>query len=350
VSAAFSGWRAHPLVQLTRARVLEFLREPEAVFWVFVFPLLLAVALGVAFRSQPPKPLPVGIEAGTQAEARRAALAASGALVPQVLDAGDAEKALASGKVAVVVRATDPPTYWFDPTRPESREAKLQTDDALQRAAGRVDPLAPQEEKLTARGSRYIDFLVPGLLGMNLMGTGMWAIGFSLVQQRNGKLLKLYVASPMRRWHLLAAQILGRLVFLTLEVTVLLVFAALVLKVPVRGSILLLAIVAVVGAMTFVGLGLLVASRPRTIEGVSGLMNLVMFPMWIGSGTFFSTERFPAAVQPFVQALPLTAINDALRGVMLHADGLRAVAPELAILATWGVVSFVLALRLFRWQ
>jgi ABC-type multidrug transport system permease subunit len=185
---------------------------------------------------------------------------------------------------------------------------------------------------------------------MNLMGTGMWAIGFSLVQQRNGKLLKLYVASPMRRWHLLAAQILGRLVFLTLEVTVLLVFAALVLKVPVRGSILLLAIVAVVGAMTFVGLGLLVASRPRTIEGVSGLMNLVMFPMWIGSGTFFSTERFPAAVQPFVQALPLTAINDALRGVMLHADGLRAVAPELAILATWGVVSFVLALRLFRWQ
>jgi ABC-type multidrug transport system permease subunit len=346
----FAGWRAHPLVQLTRARVLEFLREPEAVFWVFIFPLLLAVALGVAFRSQPPKPLPVGIEAGAQAEARRAALAASEALAPEILAADVAERALATGRVAVVVRATDPPTYWFDPTRPESREARLHVDDALQRAAGRSDPLTAREERLTARGSRYIDFLVPGLLGMNLMGTGMWAIGFSLVQQRNGKLLKLFVASPMRRWHLLAAQVLGRLVFLTLEVTVLVAFAALALKVPMRGSLVLLALVTVVGAMTFVGLGLLVASRPRTIEGVSGLMNLVMFPMWIGSGTFFSTERFPPSAQPFVQALPLTAINDALRAVMLHGDGLARVAPELAILLAWAVVSFALALRFFRWQ
>lgn len=349
-ASSFSGWRGHPLVQLTRARVLEFLREPEAVFWVFIFPILLAVALGVAFRSQPPKPLPVGIEAGPQAESRLAALAASSALAPQVLAAEAAERALASGKVAVVVRSTDPPTYWYDATRPESREARLHVDDALQRAAGRSDPLVPREEKLTARGSRYIDFLVPGLLGMNLMGTGMWSIGFSLVQQRNGKLLKLFVASPMRRWHLLAAQVLGRLVFLTLEVTALVAFAALVLKVPVRGSVVLLALVAVVGAMTFVGIGLLIAARPRTIEGVSGLMNLVMFPMWIGSGTFFSTERFPQAVQPFVQALPLTALNDALRAVMLHGDGLRALAPEFGILLGWGIVCFSLALRFFRWQ
>lgn len=349
-AAPFSGWRGHPLVQLTRARVLEFLREPEAVFWVFIFPILLAVALGVAFRSQEPKPLPVGIEAGPQAEARLEALKASTALVPQIVAPSEAERALATGKVAVVVRSTDPPTYWYDTTRPESREARLHVDDALQRAAGRADPVAPREEKLTARGSRYIDFLVPGLLGMNLMGTGMWSIGFSLVQQRNGKLLKLYVASPMRRWHLLAAQVLGRLVFLTLEVTLLVAFAVWVLKVPLRGSVLLLALVTIVGAMTFVGIGLLIAARPRTIEGVSGLMNLVMFPMWIGSGTFFSTERFPQSVQPFVQALPLTALNDALRDVMLHGDSLRAMVPEIGILLAWGIVSFGLALRFFRWQ
>lgn len=348
--SSFSGLRANPLFQLTRARVCEFLREPEAVFWVFIFPLLLAVALGVAFRSQPPKPLPVGVEAGTHSEARRAALAASPALTVQVLAAVEAERALATGKVAVVVRDTEPPTFWLDLTRPESREARLHADDALQRAAGRQDPLASKEELLTARGSRYIDFLVPGLLGMNLMGTGMWAIGFSLVMQRNGKLLKLYVASPMRRWHLLAAQVLGRLVFLTLEVVILVGFAVWVLGVPLRGSVALLALVTLLGAMAFVGIGLLIAARPRTIEGVSGLMNLVMFPMWIGSGTFFSTERFPQAAQPFVHALPLTALNDALRAVMLHGDGLAVVAPELGILLAWGAVGFVLALRLFRWQ
>ncbi len=347
---SFSGLRSKPLYQLTRARVLEFLREPEAVFWVFIFPLLLALALGVAFRSQAPKPLPVGVEAGVHAESRRAALAASPALTVVVLAPADAERALATGKVAVIVRDTDPPTFWLDLTRPESREARLHADDALQRAAGRQDPLQPREELLTARGSRYIDFLVPGLLGMNLMGTGMWAIGFSLVQQRNGKLLKLFVASPMRRWHLLAAQVLGRLVFLTLEVAILIAFAVWVLDVPLRGSVALLALVAVIGAMAFVGIGLLIAARPRTIEGVSGLMNLVMFPMWIGSGTFFSTERFPQAAQPFVQALPLTALNDALRAVMLHGDSLRVIAPELGILAVWGVVAFVFALKLFRWQ
>jgi ABC-type multidrug transport system permease subunit len=341
------GW---PLVQLTRARVVEFLREPEAIFWVFVFPILLAIALGVAFRNQPPKPLPVGVEAGEAAAERRAALAAAPGLEPEVLSTEEAARALTNGRLALVVRSTDPPTYWFDPTRPESRQARLEVDAALQRAAGRTDPLAPREELVKARGARYLDFLVPGLVGMNLMGTGMWAVGFSLVQQRAGKLLKLFVASPMQRWHLLAAQVLARLVFLALELAVLVAFAVWVLDVPLRGSLAAFVLAAVLGAMAFVGLGILIAARPRTIEGVSGLMNFAMFPMWIGSGVFFSTERFPDAVQPLVQALPLTALNDALRAVMLEGSGLTAIGPELLLLAAWGLVSFLVALRLFRWQ
>jgi ABC-type multidrug transport system permease subunit len=348
--APFRGWRASPLVQLTRARVMEFLREPEAIFWVFLFPVLLAVALGVAFRDKPPEPLPVGVEAGAAAEARRAALAASGRVRPTVVERQEAERALRTGKLALVVLATDPPTYWFDPTRPDSRAARLEVDVALQRAAGRVDALAPVELAMSEKGSRYVDFLIPGLLGMNLMSTGMWAIGFSLVQQRSGKLLKLFVAAPMRRWHLLAAQILARLVFLALEATILVVFAVAALDVPLRGSLLAFAAVATVGAMTFVGIGLLVASRPRTIEGVSGLMNFVMFPMWIFSGVFFSYERFPEAALPAIRALPLTALVDALRRVMLDGAGLVGVAPELLVLLAWGGVSFLAALKLFRWQ
>ena len=346
----FAGWRSSPLVQLTRARVMEFLREPEAIFWVFLFPVLLAVALGVAFRAQPPAPLPVGVEAGPGAAGRQAALAASPRVRPVVLGSEAARAALRSGKLALVVLATDPPTYWLDPTRPDSRVARLEADAALQRAAGRADAFTPAEREMRERGSRYVDFLIPGLLGMNLMSTGMWAIGFSLVNQRAGKLLKLFVAAPMRRWHLLAAQILARLVFLALEAGVLVVFAVYALDVPLRGSLLAFAAVAGLGAMTFVGLGLLVAARPRTIEGVSGLMNFAMFPMWIFSGVFFSYERFPEAALPLIRALPLTALVDALRHVMLDGAGLLGVAPELAVLAAWGAICFLAALKLFRWQ
>jgi ABC-type multidrug transport system permease subunit len=223
-------------------------------------------------------------------------------------------------------------------------------DAALQRAAGRADAFTPARTEVTEAGARYVDFLVPGLLGMNLMGTGMWGIGFSLVVARNGNLLKRLVAAPARRSHLLGAQLISRLIFLIPEAGALLLFAFFVLGVPLRGSVVLLVAISLLGAVTFSGLGLLTAARPRTIEGVSGIMNLVMVPMWIFSGIFFSTERFPANMQPFVQALPLTALNDALRGVMLEGTGLMAVLPDLALLATWGAVSFALALKFFRWQ
>ncbi len=344
-------YRIHsPLVELTRARVLELVREPEAVFWVFVFPIVLAAILGLAFRSRPPEALPVAVVAGPSAEARAAALSAGADLDPSIRSEADARQALARGRVVLVVSADDPPTYSYDPTQPESRAARLAVDAALQRAAGRQDAFTPARAELTQPGTRYVDFLVPGLLGMNLMGTGMWGIGFALVVARNGNLLKRLVAAPARRSHVLGAQLTSRLIFLIPEAGALLLFAYFALGVPLRGSILLLVGISLLGALAFSGLGLLAAARPRTIEGVSGIMNLVMVPMWIFSGIFFSTERFPAAMQPFVQALPLTALNDALRGVMLEGTGLVPLAPELALLATWGAVSFALAVKFFRWQ
>jgi ABC-type multidrug transport system permease subunit len=344
-------YRIHgPFAELTRARLRELIREPEAVFWVFVFPIILAAILGVAFRSRPPARLPVAVVAGPQAEARRAALASGPDLTPRVLPEQQARQELARGHVVLMVSADDTPAYNYDPTQPESRAARLAVDAALQRAAGRTDAFAPRETTVTEPGARYVDFLVPGLLGMNLMGTGMWGIAFSLVVARNGNLLKRLVAAPVRRRHILGAQLASRLIFLIPEAGALLLFAYFALGVPLRGSILLLATLSFVGALAFSGLGLLAAARPRTIEGVSGIMNLVMVPMWIFSGIFFSTERFPAAMQPFVQALPLTALNDSLRGVMLEGTGLMPLLPKIAILAAWGTVSFGLALKFFRWQ
>ena len=338
------------MFQLALARMREFYREPEAVFWVFGFPIVLAFALGLAFRNTGPGQLQVGVSAGAGDSALAATLDSSPRLVASVLDTGTARLRLRTGRIALLVVPGDPIVYRYDSTRTESGLARLEADEVLQHARGRQDPLAIREDRTTAPGSRYIDFLIPGLLGMNLLGSGIWGVGFSVVQARQKKLLKRYMATPMRRSHYLLSFILSRLVFLILEVAARVGFGWLLFNVAVRGSFLTLAGITILGAFAFAGLGLLVASRAKTIEGVSGLMNLVMLPMWILSGTFFSYSRFPDAMIPFVKALPLTALNDALRAVMIDGATLATQSAPLAIVAAWGAVSFVIALKIFRWR
>lgn len=342
--------RLRALRELTRCRILEFVREPEAVFWVFIFPALLAAVLGFAFREKPPDRIPVGVVAGPAAEQTLAALSKSPVLLPRQYAEGEGREALRTGKISLLVEPGPPVVFRFDETRPDSRIAQLEADDAVQRAAGRGDPLQVRAEKVTEKGSRYIDFLVPGLLGMNLMGTGIWSLAFSITSARNRRVLKRLVATPMRRGDYLLSQILGRLIFLIPEIVVLVGIGWLVFGVPMRGSLLLLAFVCLLAAMSFCGLGLLIASRVRTIEGASGLANFVMLPMWLLSGVFFSSERFPDVIQPLVRALPLTAVNEALRAIMNEGQGLLPLLPQIAIIAAWGVVSFVVALKIFRWQ
>ncbi len=342
--------RDHPLTQLTLARLREFYREPEAIFWVFGFPIVLAFALGIAFRSRGPGELRVGVARGIGDSAVAALLDRSPGLIAQVLDSGEARAALRTGRVALLVVPGDPVVYRYDSTRTESRLARLEVNEALQQARGRTDPTAVRDERVAEPGSRYIDFLIPGLLGMNLMGSGLWGVGFAVVQARSKKLLKRLMATPMRRSDYLLSFILSRLVFLVLEIAALVGFGWVMFRVGVRGSVATLAVITMLGAVGFSGLGLLVASRARTVEAVSGLMNLVMLPMWILSGTFFSYARFPDAMQPFVRALPLTALNDALRAVMIDGAALTALGRPLAVVALWGVSSFAVALGIFRWR
>lgn len=341
------------MAELTRVRLREYLREPEAVFWTLVFPILLAAGLGLAFRNRPAEQLRVVVaETADSADSvAAAALAASPRLTVSMLDSGAASTALRQGRTVLVVRpGANGLELMYDPERPESAMARLIADDALQRYAGRLDPVALSDRHVSERGWRYIDFVVPGLLGMTIMGTSIWGIGFTIVDARRRKLLKRLIATPMSRAQYLASFVTWRLLLLTVEVTVLVAFGALVFGVPVRGSLVQLAAVALLTGFAFGGIGLLVAARPRTIEGASGLMNLVMLPMWVASGVFFSAANFPDAIQPVIQALPLTAANDALRLTMLDGAGWRVVAPELAILAAWLGVTFPVALRIFRWR
>jgi ABC-2 type transport system permease protein len=339
-----------PLRELTLARIRSFVREPEALFWTFGFPIMMALGLGIAFRERGPEAAAVGIERGSVAERWAPALRADAGIDLTLLSPDSAETALRKGDVAVLLTGRDALVYRYDPARTESRTARLAADRVVQRAAGAPQPVATIDDADRRPGGRYIDWVLPGLIGMNLMSTGMWGMGFGLVQMRQKKQLKRMSSTPMRKRDFLLAQILGRMAFLALEVPPVVLFAWLAFGVTVQGSLVGLTLVTLLGAMTFAGLGLLASTRARTIEGLSGALNLVMFPMFVLSGVFFPASRYPDAVQPFVQALPLTALNDALRAVYNDALPLAAYAGELAILAAWMIGGFLVSLRWFRWQ
>ncbi len=336
------------------ARLLELKREPEVVFWVFVFPLLLAAGLGIAFRNKPVQAAPVAIVSGAAADRAEALLQRSprhASFKIDVLDESAARKGFRLGKYDLVIQPdlAGGLRYLYDPARPESVLARAEVDDALQAAAGRKDVVATSEITSSEPGSRYIDFLIPGLLGMNLMNSGMWGVGFALVDMRQRKLLKRFVGTPMRRGDFLAALLSSRLVLMIMEIGLLLSLGVIFFHMKVLGSIFTIVLLGSIGALCFGGVGLLTASRAQKIESVSGLMNLVMMPMWIFSGVFFSYERFPAMAQPLIKALPLTALNDALRASILEGTPLIHQWPRLLVMALWGGISFMLALRWFRW-
>lgn len=338
----------HPLAQLTLVRFREFVREPDAIFWVFVFPILLAAGLGIAFRNRPPDVLHIG---ATTPEVARA-LRREKLLDVTLLPTADAHKALRNGKVALLVEpgSGSAVVYQYDDTNPEARTARMLADRAIQRAAGRSDPVPAGDELLREPGSRYIDFLVPGLLGMNLMGSAIWGLGFAIVDARRKKLIKRLVATPMPRHYYLLSFVLSRLTLLVAEVVAIVGFGYWIFGVPVRGTLPDLLFICVLSSLSFSAIGLLVASRAQTIEAASGIMNCVMMPMWIVSGVFFSSARFPDAVQPLIKMLPLTASIDAMRASMLQGAALTQLGQQTAVLSVWLVLCFTVALRLFRWR
>lgn len=338
------------LKQLTLTRFRVLVREPEIVFWVFIFPALLALGLGVAFADSGDEVYRIALEGGSGAEAHLDALVDRPELSVVVLNPRAAEEALRRGEVALVVGNGAPPVLRFDPTRPEGQVARLLADAAIQRESAGGSLVPVRFEEIRQRGSRYVDWLIPGLIGFNLMSTGLWVVGFFVTQARQTKQLKRLVATPMRQSDFLLAQVLARFAFLIVEVPLLVLFAWYIFGVAVVGNPAALAAIVVAGAACFTGLGLLVSSRARTTEGVGGLINLVILPMVVLSGVFFSPARFPDAVQPIIRALPLTALNDALRSVYNEGLPLASTAPELAILAAWGTGAFLVALRVFRWQ
>jgi ABC-type multidrug transport system permease subunit len=347
-----SAWT--PFFTIVKTRLREFTRRPESVFWVYFFPLLMVVVLGSAFRNKRVENVALDLAAGPGATAVQEILEQAGNIKVTVISQEECQQRLRVGQSEFYLVANgsgiESVDYHYDPTRPGSLNVKAIVDRQLQIAKGRTDPLPTKDVEVTEPGSRYIDFLVPGLLGMGLMGGGLWGVGFAIVDMRIRKLLKRFMATPMRKRDFLLGIMTSRLFFIVPQLGLLILFSRWVFDVRVYGSYLAVLFLVILGAFVFSGIGLLIASRARTIETVSGLMNLVMLPMWTLSGVFFSSSNFPAAVQPFIKLLPLTALNDALRGVMTRGESIWSQGLELTVLAVWGLVCFFTALKIFRWN
>lgn len=336
------------LVQLTLLRYREFVREPEAVFWALLFPILLTVGLGIAFREQPAQSVKVTVtDPALASSLRKAEL-----IEVQEMSSAAAAISLRNGKTVLLVEqaADGGVSYRYDETNPDGRSARALVDDAIQRAAGRTDPVQAKDKLVREVGSRYVDFLVPGLAAMGIMSNAVWGMAFSIVDARRRKLLKRIVATPMPRHYYLLSYLAWRLVLLVFEVGVPIGFGLLAFGVPMRGGWLTLAAISLLGSLSFSSLGLLISTRIKTIEAASGLTNLVLMPMWVLSGVFFSSERFPDVVQPLIRALPLTALVDGLRLSMLQGAGFADLAPQAGVLGFWLLVCFPAALKLFRWR
>jgi len=342
----------NPLKELVKSRIREFLREPGYVFWVFGFPLLMAIGLGLAFRSKAPEPPRIAVSQSVPADIAQALLK-SPRLHAERLALPDAERQLARTKVDLVVDRPDPNghvVFKLDSAQEKSLLARAITEDVLQRAAGRQDTVKIDEQRVSERGSRYVDFLLPGLIGLNLMGSSMWGIGFNLVLARKRKLLRRYAVTPMRRSHFLLSYFFSRSLFLVLELAVLIGFGRLIFGTQIQGSVAGLLVASVLGAAAFAAIGFLIGARLSSTEVAGGWMNFVQLPMWLLSGSFFSYERFPEWLQLPIRFLPLTAVNDALRHIYNEGGSLSSIGFEAAVLAAWALFGFGVAIKAFRWQ
>jgi ABC-2 type transport system permease protein len=353
--------RRHPLWQLLLARLREFYREPAVLFWVYGFPLFLAVGLGFAFSHGQTDISQVDILQTQEVDVQdtqdkqeaitlRDHLRSQG-LLTRLETAATCRERLRAGKAALcIVPEADGYRYEYDPDRPGSLLARYRVDDIVQRWKASRTFWKTTDVLLQEPGSRYIDFLIPGLMGLNLMGGGLWGVGFVIVDLRVRKLLKRFLATPMRPRSFLLSILLSRLIFLVPEMLLLLLAGWLLFGVSVRGSLGGLIVVIIVGGAAFAGLGLLLGCRTEKTETVSGLINLLVIPMWMLCGTFFPTQRFPAVLQPAINVLPLSQLNDALRAIILEGAPLMSVMGPVAALLAWAFVSFVAALSWFRWR
>jgi ABC-type multidrug transport system permease subunit len=361
------------LLQLISVQFKEFLREPGVIFWSLAFPVLMAWGLGIAFTQQ-----------GEQV--RHVAIVESGAPTPELsrflkensvkIQAGkqpqkyfktlgndrlgrtiyefsttsreDAIVKMKRGEIALILQEDKNGIhYHFDPKNSEAQVAYLQLSAAM--SAKDQAGSAANVEPLTQTGTRYIDFLIPGLLAMGIMMSAMWGISYSLIEKRTKKLLRRMVATPMKKSGFLISHFISRVTLSAGESVLLLLFGWWYFDITVQGSFPAFIAVFLAGNIAFIGLAIFVSARTTRTEVGNGLINAVVMPMMIGSGIFFSYHNFPGWLIPLIQQLPLTMLADSMRSIFIEGADFGQVWLETALLSGMGSLFFALGLKIYKW-
>jgi len=347
--------------QLSLSLYKNFFREPGVLFWVFGFPLMIAWVLGLAFSTDRAETRVIGLlgqgqvhqfllqqgaSRNAQGELELRLTQGEGQLILRFvpLNAAEAQKFQVLGR-GLLVQDGAKPLYQYDPQQAEAASAAWVLRARLAEGAQE-----PQIQAVKTQGSRYIDFLIPGLLAMGVMNSCIWGVGWGLIEMRMKQLLRRMVATPLPRWMLLLVQIANRFLLSIMEAVILIVFSGLFFNFTFTGSWLGFLVLMVSGNFAFAGIAVLMGSRTASTTVGNGLINLITLPMMILSGIFFSAENFPPWAQQGIHWLPLTQLANGLRALSNQGAGLAEVISASLYLAAVGLVFFLLGLRLFRWH
>ena len=375
--------RFKQLWQLITALFLEIIREPGVLFWGILFPILMSLGLGLAFTKKTDVIRKVAIininersaggsessdvagfllnncqknvsgESGTwrwKYTIKDAKLGNSVFLFYN-MKWDDAIRFLKRGTINVLLLGIkDSVEYHFDPMNPDAQLTYLKLSTIL--GKGTVQPVHGNSEikPLTVAGTRYIDFLVPGLIAMGVMMSSMWGISYGIIEKRSKKLLRRLVATPMKKSHFLIALITVRIVMNFIESSVLFLFALITFKMTIQGNISALIAMFLAGNIAFAGIAVFVSSHTSNTEVGNGLINFVVFPMMVLSGIFFSYQNFPDWSLPVIRNLPLTMLTDGIRSIFNEGAGYHEVAFPMLILLATGIFFFSVGLKIFKWH
>jgi ABC-2 type transport system permease protein len=359
------------LIALTRANIKSYLRDRAALFWTLAFPLIFIFMFGFIFQSGG------GGAALTIAWADADSTAESGQLHDLFTAQGSIElKETSEAEALAMMRAGDvdavivvPAGYsatvssgggggpaaikvFTDPSRATLAGSVYQAVGAVLgvvNLGGRPPLVVPDPQTIATENLNFISYFVPSMLGLSVMQVGIFA-SIPLVADREKLILKRLAATPLRRWQLVGSNVLMRLLIAFTQAAIIVAVGALVFGVQIVGSILLTVVFVVLGSLSFLALGYVVASFAKTEDAANGMTSVIQFPMMFLSGTFFQIDQMPDVLQAIARIIPLTYLSDALRQVMVGGAPFASLWLCAAVLIGWLAVCFGIAARKFRWQ
>jgi ABC-2 type transport system permease protein len=356
------------------ARYKQFVRNRGALFFSFLFPIIFILLFGWAFQNMGTQTFKVGLSDEGSPQTTSCMIQSLESVVIQntqkefTTQSGNLDNLLALLKngdldVVIVIPAgmdtlgpgqSDNVQVYYDASQTVFQQtlipALYQVINAIDQRLGGYTPLIGMEQtSVQSHELRYIDFLLPGILGMTLMFIGVQG-GLPIIQQRQAHIIKRLGSTPLRRSMLVMGDVVFRMIVVLLSAALIILVGRLVFNVRMVGNWLSLCGIILLGSLVFVNLGYLIAAFVKTQESAIPVVQIVDLPMMILSGTFFSVASMPFFIEPLVKILPLTYLNDALRQIMVAGTPLYSMTADIAVLAAWAIVSLGLTIRFFRWD